>query len=76
MTALTMAYSHGSRVTDDIARPADDDIVLARASGYQQRYRPLEICPRDPAEFSVTDIGLIAKERGVERVPLENEKGL
>ena len=55
--------------------PADDDLVLARADGYQQRDRPLEICPRDPTEFGVTDIGLITKEPRVDRVPLEIEEG-
>ena len=42
---------------------------------YQQSDRPLEICPRDPTEFGVTDIGLITKEPSVDRVPLEIEEG-
>src|ERR1700746_3094418 len=70
------AASRGSDgAADEIARPADDDLVLARADGYQQRDRPLEICPRNPAEFGVTDIGLITKEPRVDRVPLEIEEG-
>src|SRR6476660_3238572 len=60
---------------DEIARPADDDLVLARADGYQQRDRPLEIRPRDPTEFGVTDIGLITKEPRIDRVPLEIAEG-
>ena len=64
----------GDGAADEIARPADDDLVLARADGYQQRDRPLEICPRDPTEFGVTDIGLITKEPRVDRVPLEIEE--
>jgi hypothetical protein len=65
----------GDGAADEIARPADDDLVLARADGYQQRDRPLEICPRDLTEFGVTDIGLITKEPRVDRVPLEIEEG-
>src|ERR1700738_2224006 len=52
---------------DKTPPPADNDLVLARADGYQQRDRPLEICPRDPTEFGVTDIGLITKEPRVDR---------
>src|SRR6201997_5714995 len=65
----------GGAAADEIARPADDDLLLARTDGYQQRDRPLEICPRDPTEFGVTDIGLITKESRVDRVPLEIEEG-
>src|ERR1700731_2720833 len=65
----------GDGAADEMARPADDDLVLARADGYQQRDRPLEICPRDPTEFGVTDIGLITKEPRVDCVPLEIEEG-
>ena len=57
----------GDGAAGEIARPADDDLVLARADSYQQRDRSLEICPRDPTEFSVTDIGLITKEPRVDR---------
>src|SRR5437660_2122233 len=65
----------GGGAADEIARSADDDLVLARADGHQQRDRPLEICPRDPTEFGVTDIGLVTKEPRVDRVPLEIEEG-
>src|SRR5690242_9086256 len=65
----------GDGAADEIARPADDDLVLARADGYQKRDRPLEIRPRDPTEFGVTDIGFVTKEPRVERVPLEIEEG-
>ena len=59
---------------DEIARSANDDLLLARADGYQQRDCPLEICPRDPTEFGVTDIGLITKEPCVDRVRLRLRK--
>src|SRR5580693_1891777 len=65
----------GDGAADEIARPADEDLVLARADRYQERDHPLEICRRDPTEFGVTDIGLITKEPRVDRVPLETEEG-
>ena len=70
------AASHGGvAAVDGIARPTDDDFVLACADGYQQRDRSLEIGTRDPTEFSVTDIGLITNEPRVDRVSLEIEEG-
>jgi hypothetical protein len=57
------ASSSVGGVGDEIARPADDDLVLACTDGHQQRDCRLEIRPGDPTELGVADIGLIAKNR-------------
>src|SRR5690242_6856477 len=61
--------------TGEIARPADDNLILVRIDGHQQRDRPLEIRPRDSTEFGVADIGSITKEPRVNRVLLKFVKG-